>query len=243
MTCSKVVIEAFPKAMAYLIFDETRSRRTMHFFKVLKSQFIEEPDVLPDWLIDKRIVNRDYDDVDYEKLDVNRDIENIITLSSIRVKSPNHHDHIDPIFNNGFRTIPSYLLRYPLMDPMLPLSLNYAGIGWVIHHKAFSYENDTARMDNFVSRFLKTPPQQKAKSLDGYKDLSSIQTMILWWSRIWVCGSQRQGIVDLTEFHAQRMRNFDLITPYFKRFFKCRSFIFRDRPRFNIDNFLKKGGD
>ena len=78
------------------------------------------------------------------------------------------------------------------------------------------------------------------KQLPTMADFTDIQTMLIWLINTWMCGAEREGLVESSEMQNMRNNLLSEISSMFKHHFKCDSFIFRDRPQFNIGHFLQK---
>ena len=180
---------------------------------------------MPDWLVDRDLVTSEYGSSKYYDLTPEDHLQNVLILSNADLTKKYPYFQSDGL-------IPNYMMTYPLLDPSLPFGLNYAGIGWLL----FQSSNNRS-FEEYMMKFDNDDP---AMVLDNFESFTSLQTTILWWSRIWVCGVERAGLTEPTPFQQIRRRNSELMTPYFKRNFQCDSFLFRDRPKFNIDRFLRK---
>jgi hypothetical protein len=159
--------------------------------------------------------------------------------------------------SNGF--IPNYLLKYPLFDTSVPYAINFAGIGYIMFQQAMyditltnpSYTNannlttfidlfkvTTLLQDNNKGAFLDT----KHVVLPEFEDFSQIQTLLIWFVKTWTCEMERENLNYHSKAHYIRQKLIGEASSMFKTHFNCGSFIFRDRPHFNIGHFLNKDG-
>ena len=80
----------------------------------------------------------------------------------------------------------------------------------------------------------------KENVLPNLEEFTSIQLMLVWLIKTWICASERQGLSQYSDVHYARQKILKEAAPAFKEHFECGSFIFRDRPNFNIGHFLQK---
>ena len=179
------------------------------------------------------------------------------------IKSPVADKHTNQLINlgkysilgtsNGF--IPSHLLQYPLFDPSMPDSINFGGLGFLMFQQALdelNLKNDTTigHVNTFIELFTNTSRNLvdiglgnsplKENVLPNLEEFSSIQLMLVWLIKTWICASERQDLNQYSEIHYKRQKILREAAPAFKDHFECGSFIFRDRPNFNIGHFLQK---
>ena len=154
---------------------------------------------------------------------------------------------------NGF--VPSHLLQFPLFDPSMPDSINFGGLGFLMFQQALhelNLKNDTTigHVNTFIDIFKNTSRSLvnnglgnvpvKESVLPDLEEFTSIQLMLVWLIKTWICASERQGLSQYSEIHYTRQKILKEAAPAFKEHFECGSFIFRDRPNFNIGHFLQK---
>ena len=155
--------------------------------------------------------------------------------------------------SNGF--IPNYLLRYPLFDKSIPYPINFAGIGYIMFQQAMyditlknSNYTNANNLTTFIDLFKLTSffqDNNNAAYLDtenvvlpDFEDFSQIQTMLIWFVKTWMCETERENLNYHSKAHYIRQKLITEASSIFKTHFNCGSFIFRDRPHFNIGHFL-----
>ena len=74
--------------------------------------------------------------------------------------------------------------------------------------------------------------------LPDFEDFSQVQTMLIWFVKTWTCETERENLNYHSKAHYIRQKLITEALSIFKTHFNCGSFIFRDRPNFNIGHFL-----
>ena len=80
-------------------------------------------------------------------------------------------------------------------------------------------------------------------TLPGLEELTPTQTMLIWFVKTWGCGNTRENVLYHPESHSMRQKLLNQVTLLFNSNFDCDRPQFRDRPQFNIGNFLQKEDD
>ena len=159
-----------------------------------------------------------------------------------------------PMFELPNGLLSNDLLQYPLLDLTLPYSINFGGVGFLMFQQAMEdidqinqINGTTSSLTRFLNLFNKTSSANNdngsgfaQRLLPTLEDFTEVQTMLIWLIKTWMCGAERENLVQPTEMHTHRKKLLFEILSLFKAHFKCDSFIFRDRPQFNIGHFLHK---
>jgi len=120
---------------------------------------------------------------------------------------------------NGF--IPSHLLQYPLFDPSMPDSINFGGLGFLMFQHALhelNLKNNTTigHVNTFIDIFKNTSRNLvdielgnvpvKENVLPNLEEFTSIQLMLVWLIKTWICASERQDLNQYSEIHYKRQK-------------------------------------
>ena len=97
------------------------------------------------------------------------------------------------------------------------------------------------------SRTVKLPTGEPYSDsvLPGFHEWTRLQVLIIWWSRVWICGMERHGLIQPTLFTRARKSNVETMAVIFKQNFPCDTyseFLFSKdrRPKFNINSYLDR---
>lgn len=218
----------------------------------------------PEWILNRNVIEKRYRNLNVSSiLTSNHHLSTFITLSSWkrritleknakissltkieRVTNLGRHSIFD--MENGF--IPHYLMKYPIFDPSTVYPINFAGIGFLMFQHAM---NDitvnhpncsmTNNISTFVQLFRNIDKFSSLKiSLPNLQDLTQTQTMLIWFVKTWGCNIERENVLYHSDIHNMRQKLLKDAALIFKSYFDCDRPQFRDRPQFNIGNFLQK---
>ena len=180
----------------------------------------------------------EYSNSEYQQLNEATHLENVLLLSRLRKATSGPPNQIVPWDGPLF---PAHLMSYPLLDPELPYSLNYGGAGWLLHQ----HSNSSSDLQSYLAKFDGWIGNTTSASLlPNFLGWSQAQVLIVWWTKIWVCGSERPGLTQHTPQTIARQANNQRMADIFKEHFHCDTseFLFRRnrRPEFDINRFLSR---
>ena len=215
----------------------------------------------PEWIFNRNIIETAYKDLNISAiLNSNHYLSTLMMLSSWKRQqalfpiqnNANMNKFTNfgkpSIFNMENSFIPNYLMKYPMFDPSMTHPINYAGIGFLMYQNAMNdisknYPN-IVQPDNlatFVQLFQNSENMSEAKmTLPSLEELTPTQTMLIWFVKTWGCGNTRENVLYHPESHSMRQKLLNQVTLLFNSNFDCDRPQFRDRPQFNIGNFLQK---
>lgn len=135
-----------------------------------------------------------------------------------------------------------------MFDMSATYPINYAGLGFLMFQHAMNdikmnYPNLTNgnNATTFVKLFHDIEKLfDKQIALPSLEDLNTTQTMLIWFIKTWGCENEREDVLYPSEMHEMRHKLIEEATPIFKSYFDCNRPQFRDKPQFNIGNFLQK---